>query len=143
MFTELQQEAQKCWPKRSTKRVKNTKLNVELVNVTNISPSNLTDYDLIFLGCSTWGEGELQDDFIPFEEGMKEIDPTGKQAACFGPGDSSFTLFCEAVAILEKRLESCGTKIIAEGLKIDGIIESQLDEAGKWAERILKTSSQN
>ncbi len=112
-----------------------------MINVTAISPSDLTDYDLILMGCSTWGEGELQDDFIPFEEGMKGIDLTGKHAACFGPGDSSFTLFCEAVDILENRLESCGAKIIVECLKIDGDVASQLDEAGKWAERVLQSSS--
>lgn len=122
---------------------KEHKLNADLVNVTNISPSNLTDYDLIFLGCSTWGEGELQEDFIPFEERMKKINLTGKQAACFGPGDSSFTLFCEAVDILENRLESCGAKIITESLKVDGDVGSQLDEAGKWAEKVIEASSQN
>ena len=112
---------------------------VELAEVTDLHPSDLTAYELILLGCSTWGDGELQDDFITFEEEMKEIDLKGRLAACFGPGDSDYPLFCEAVDILENRLGSCGARIVLEGLKIDGDVESQFDIAGKWVNNLLKS----
>ena len=114
---------------------------VELVEVTKISPSNLTAYDLILLGSSTWGDGELQDDFIDFEQEMNEIDLTGKLAACFGPGESDYPLFCEAVDILENRLGSCGAKLVVEGLKIDGDVESQFDLAEEWVNGLLENVS--
>jgi flavodoxin short chain len=110
---------------------------VKLAEVTDVQPGDLADYDLIILGCPTWGEGELQDDFISFEKEMNKIDLKGKQAACFGPGDSSYVFFCEAVDILEARLESCGAKIIIEGLKIDGDVDEHMDATREWTEKIL------
>lgn len=115
---------------------------VELVEVTDIHPGDLKTYDLILLGCSTWGEGELQDDFIYFEEEMEGLDLKGKHAACFGPGDSDYTLFCEAVNILEGRLELCGAHIITEGLKIDGDVDEYLAEAEEWAEVVHQRTNQ-
>jgi flavodoxin short chain len=115
--------------------------NVELVEVTDVQPSDLASYDLILLGCSTWGDGELQDDFIPFEDSMAEISLKEKKAACFGPGESDYPLFCEAVNILESRLESCGATLVTEGLKIDGDVDSQLDLAEEWAEKVHQAVS--
>ena len=105
-------------------------------NVSEVNPKELNDYDGIILGCSTWGDGELQDDFISFEEGMKEMELSGKKAACFGPGDSMYPQFCKAVDVLEKRLESRGAEIIAESLKIDGDVESGIEEAKEWGKKI-------
>lgn len=114
---------------------------VELVEVTDLQPSDLKAYDLILLGCSTWGEGELQDDFIYFEDGMKDIDLSGKKAACFGPGDGDYSLFCEAVNMLEERLKDCGAQVIVAGLKIDGDVDTQLDKAEEWAEKVVQAAS--
>ena len=99
-------------------------------------PEELKNYDGIILGCSTWGDGELQDDFISFEENMKKIDLSGKKTACFGPGDSAYPQFCKAVDILEETLKSCGAKIIIDSLKIDGEVEPKLEEAKDWGKKI-------
>jgi flavodoxin short chain len=116
-------------------------IDAKLVEVTDIVPSELVNYDLIVLGCSTWGEGELQDDFITFEHDMEGLKLEGKKAACFGPGDSDYTFFCEAVNILEARLESCGAELVTEGLKIDGDVDGQLDAASEWAEKVIRNMS--
>lgn len=42
----------------------------------------------------------------------------------------------KAVDILEERLNSCGAEIIAELLKIDGDVESQLAEAENWGNKM-------
>ena len=115
---------------------------VEVVvkNVETASVEELKDYDVIILGCSTWGEGELQDDFVSFEEEMEKISLNGKKAAVFGPGDSETypDTFCEAVDILEKRLRNCGAEIVIDSLKIDGDIEeSKREEAKNWGEKIV------
>lgn len=114
-------------------------LDIKVKRVEDSRPQELEDYDLIILGCPTWGEGELQDDFIPFEEGMENLDLNGKKAAVFGPGDSDYELFCEAVNILEKRLKECGAQIVIDSLKVDGDIEdSALKEAESWAQKLGK-----
>ncbi len=117
------------------------KKDVKLVEVTGIKPVDLKAYDLILLGCSTWGEGELQDDFISFEHEMKGVDLNGKKAACFGPGDSDYSLFCEAVTILEGRLQGCGATIVTDGLKIDGDVDSQLSDTEEWAEKVISCTA--
>ena len=117
------------------KGLKTAGLDVSLRNVTEVQPEDLENDEGIILGCSTWGEGELQDDFIPFEEEMEGVELKGKKAAVFGPGDSSYSLFCEAVDILEKRLKECGAEIIIDSLKIDGDGDLHLKEAEAWGEK--------
>jgi len=107
-------------------------------NVTKANPEELKDYDVIILGSSTWGDGELQDDFIPFEEKMSKIRLDGKRGAVFGCGDSMYPQFCKAVDILEERLKSCGVEIIVDSLKIDGDIEPKLNKAEDWGKNLGK-----
>ena len=111
---------------------------VTVKNVETANVEELKDYDAIILGCSTWGEGELQDDFVSFEQEMGKISLNGKKAAVFGPGDGDVypNTFCVAVDILEKRLRNCGAEIIADSLKIDGDVEPKCEEAKNWGKKI-------
>ena len=111
---------------------------VTVKNVETANVEELKDYDAIILGCSTWGEGELQDDFVSFEQEMEKISLNGEKAAVFGPGDSDVypDTFCDAVDILEKRLRNCGVEIIIDSLKIDGDVESKCEEAKNWGKKI-------
>ncbi len=102
--------------------------------INEIHVDELTDYDLIVLGSSTWGEGELQDDFIDFYNKVGSVSLTGKRAAAFGPGDSELypDTFCAAVDLLEYRLKECGAEIVAESLKVDGDIDAAMEDAEIW-----------
>ncbi len=115
-------------------------VNVTLKNVTEADVDELTGYDLIVLGCSTWGEGELQDDFIEFYDRMEGVSLAGKKSAVFGPGDSEMypDSFCKAVDMLEEILAKCGARIILEGLKVDGDVESAMGNAEAWGLKIAK-----
>lgn len=115
---------------------------VTVLNVADVDVSELIDYDTILLGSSTWGDGELQDDFIGFYDDMEGLSLLGKRAAAFGPGDSSYPQFCLAVDVLEDRLRECRATIIAPALKIDGDVvaaEKQVIEWGKQAALTLRT----
>ena len=114
---------------------------VEIVvkEVSTSNPEEMKDYDGIVLGSSTWGEGELQDDFVDFEEGMGKVKLESKKAAVFGPGDSEIYAdsFCAAVDILEERLKNCGAEIVSGSLKIDGDVEAAaLEKAREWGKQI-------
>ncbi|MCK4851685.1 MAG: flavodoxin [Candidatus Omnitrophica bacterium] len=111
-------------------------MDVTLKEVRAIAPEALTGYDVIIFGCSTWGDGELQDDFIPFKKKIREAGFEGKKAAVFGPGDSMYPQFCKAVDILEQVLKSCGADMIIESLKIDGDAIFQLNKIEKWAAEV-------
>ncbi|MCK4519165.1 MAG: flavodoxin [Candidatus Omnitrophica bacterium] len=116
--------------------LKDSGVEVLVKNAARVTSEELKDYDGIILGCSTWGDGELQDDFISFEEEMGKISLEGKKAACFGPGDSAYPQFCKAVDVLENKMKECGAEIVIDSLKIDGDVESELEKVKDWGKRI-------
>ncbi len=61
--------------------------NSKLVDVDNLDFNTLADYDLIILGTSTWGIGDLQDDWESNLYKLSDIDLSGKHVALFGTGD--------------------------------------------------------
>lgn len=107
-------------------------LDVVLKNVTEASVDELQDYDLILLGSSTWGDGELQDDFYDFDAEMTNIRLDGKKVAVFGCGDSGMDDFCGAVTLIESRAKECGATIVTESLRVDGAIVDE--DAVAWTE---------
>ena len=121
--------------------LKNGGAGVTVKNVTDASTDDLAGYDAIVFGCSTWGEGELQDDFIDFHEEMRDVSLQGKKVAIFGPGDSDDypDTFCEAVNILEDTAKKCGAEIITESFKVDGDIDPAMDDAEAWGFDIAKS----
>ena len=114
---------------------------VTVKDVTEADVNKLLDYDVIVLGSSTWGDGELQDDFVDFYDKMDKVSLTGKKAAVFGPGDKESypDTYCEAVNILEERLKKCGAEIIVKNFKVDGDIEPVMEVAESWGEEIVKS----
>jgi len=78
-------------------------VDVTVLNVTDVDVEELLDYDIIFLGSSTWGEGELQDDFIGFYDDMEGLSLQGKKAAAFGPGDGQQGRRCRTAAVGTRR----------------------------------------
>jgi flavodoxin short chain len=110
--------------------------------VKDVTGAELSDfsngYDLILLGCSTWGDDEieLQEDFSDFYDTMDGLDLKGQKLAVFGCGDSSYTHFCGAVDALEEKTESLGANLVASGLKIDGDPDDADDEIADWAGRV-------
>jgi len=114
--------------------------NVTVKNVTEASVDELADYDAIVFGCSTWGEGDLQDDFVDFHKAMDGISLEGKKAAVFGPGDSEEypDSFCKKMDILEETLKKCGAEIVTESFKVDGDVEPAFEDAEAWGLKVAK-----
>jgi flavodoxin I len=128
------------------KGLKEGSVDVTIKNVTQAKVEELNSYDCIIFGSSTWGLGELQDDFIPFYEKLATVTLQGKKAAVFGVGDEdSFPdNFCEAVDILAERLTKCGAVIVADKLKIQTDLGSGVDteaeeKARVWALNLAKS----
>ena len=82
----------------------------DIHDVANTAPSRVGGYDMILLGCSTWGDGDIQDDFADFLDGLEAMDLTGKTVALFGCGDESMSSFCGALGKIYRRLQSTGAK---------------------------------
>lgn len=82
-------------------------------------------YDVLILGSSTWGDGELQDDWYDAAKILKGMNLSGKHVALFGCGDSESysSTFCDAIGILHEELQGtgcqfCGT-VDASGYTFD------------------------
>ncbi len=59
-----------------------------ILNVENATVEDLEAYECLFLGTSTWGLGDLQDDWEGFISDLKAANLQGKKVALFGFGDA-------------------------------------------------------
>ena len=141
------------------------KLNVpqgDIHDASTLTDALVKEYDVLVLGTSTWGAGELQDDWYEGIKVLKGMDLSGKTVALFGCGDSeSYSdTFCDGMGILFEDLKNSGCRFIGAvpdadytysssiavtdsnfvGLAIDDINESdKTDErVTAWTEK-LKT----
>jgi len=66
------------------------------------------------LGSSTWGCGELQDDWYDFLDALKRKALSGKRVALFGCGDRASypDSFCDALAEIRDGLEATGCTFV-------------------------------
>lgn len=108
-------------------------VSTEVKNVFEARPTDLEAYKFILLGCSTWSDGDLEVDFIDFERSMDDLDLSGKFCGVFGPGNTRFRFFCEAVNILEAKLRSLGGRIILPSLKVNEMAGGIEEESREWA----------
>lgn len=83
-------------------------------DVANASATQVADYDVLLLGSSTWGIGELQDDWEGFLPSLAEQDLSGKAVALFGCGDADSypDSFCEALAEIKAGLSGTGCRFV-------------------------------
>ena len=74
----------------------------DIHDVSNASPADVAPYEILLLGCSTWGAGDLQDDWDSYLGKLKKLDLSEKTVALFGCGDSaSFSdTFCDAIGTI-------------------------------------------
>ncbi|CAN5262956.1 flavodoxin FldA [soil metagenome] len=78
--------------------------------------------DLLILGGSTWGDGELTDDWVDFFPQLDQIDFTGKTVALFGVGDQvSYTYnFVSSMKLLYDKVVERGARVIACNVSVEG-----------------------
>lgn len=79
-------------------------------NVDSASVDDVAPYEALILGSSTWGLGEIQDDWDGFLTKLKKADLSGKSVAIFGTGDagSYSDTFCDAIGIIYHGLQNTG-----------------------------------
>lgn len=86
----------------------------DLIDVTETDIETLSQYDNLIFAVSTWGAGDLQDDWEAFFPELKEMDFTGKSVAIMGLGDQVNypEAFADAVAILADLVTSSGGRVV-------------------------------
>jgi len=83
---------------------------VTVINVNHFSASDISVFDLLILGTSTWGYGDIQGDWESALPALKKSDLSGKTIALFGLGDSASysETFCDGIGILYEELQNTG-----------------------------------
>jgi flavodoxin I len=82
------------------------------LNVAEVNPEDLAQYEVIIAGIPTWYSGELQDDWITLYSRLDDIDLSGSRIAVFGLGDASgYPLnFIDGAGIIYEKLTSLGAQ---------------------------------
>jgi flavodoxin I len=85
----------------------------DLYDVGNARAGDLTGYDILLFGTSTWGLGDLQDDWEGYLGEALSTDLSGKQVGLFGCGDSSSypDTFCDGMGKIYHALRDKTTVI--------------------------------
>ena len=88
---------------------------VMLESVQNVKFADLQDFDVFIFGCSTWGVGELQDDWYGKED-FTGVDLAGKKVALFGTGDQNgfCDTFVDSIGILAEAAQKAGAVLIGK-----------------------------
>ena len=91
-----------------------SKLGCEAVNVQSLTADIINNHQNLILGTSTWGAGELQDDWYDGLKMLQSADLSGKTIALFGCGDCSTysDTFVGGMGELYHGIKDCGARFI-------------------------------
>ena len=90
---------------------------VVLHNLADTTDNEMQNYDKMIFGISTWGEGDLQDDWEEYLTNLNEDNLKDKTVAMFGLGDQE---------------EYCDYYLDAMGTIYDKVVESGATVVGSW-----------
>ena len=97
------------------------KLGCEAIDVQNLTADVVSNNQNLILGTSTWGAGELQDDWYDGLKVLQGADLSGKTIALFGCGDceSYGDTFVGGIGELFNALKSSGARFVG-AVDVDG-----------------------
>ena len=97
------------------------KLGCEAIDVQNLTADVVNNNQNLILGTSTWGAGELQDDWYDGLKVLQGADLSGKTIALFGCGDceSYGDTFVGGIGELFNALKSSGARFVG-AVDVDG-----------------------
>ena len=120
-------------------------LQADCLNVAEVSPEQLAGYDALILGSSTWGAGDLQDDWDAFLPKLEGMDLKGKKVAVFGTGDHEgfADTFGLALVKLREAAAGAGATLIGEA-PVEGYdsIDAEVVKDGKFVGLALDSQNQ-
>lgn len=98
------------------------KLGADVINVTDLTKEEVEGADNLVLGTSTWGAGEMQDDWYAGVKVLKDAGLNGKKVAVFGCGDSASysDTFCGGMKELYDAAEAAGATMVGNEVSTDG-----------------------
>ncbi len=94
---------------------------IEAFDISSSGADKINEFDKVVIGCSTWGEGELQDDFEDVWADFCDIDFSGKTVALFGLGDQEDygDEYVDAMGIIYEQIADKGANVVGSW-SVDG-----------------------
>lgn len=118
----------------------------ELIDIADSGVDKMNECDSIIIGVSTWGEGDLQDDWEDCLEDVQSVDFSSKKVALFGLGDQDGypDEFVDALGIMHEEVSSKGANIVGhtstDGYEFD---ESKANVDGKFIGLVIDEDNQS
>jgi flavodoxin I len=137
-------------------------IDADVYNVSKADASKLNDYNNLIFASSTWGIGDLQDDFETFISVIENAELNDKVVAIFGYGDGTCYAdsFVDAIGTIYNAVKDKGCKVVGHvdtdgyefgestaivdgkfvGLPLDEENQAELsdDRLSDWAEELKK-----
>lgn len=97
-------------------------LEADVHDIADVGAERLNDYSHIIIGTSTWGDGELQDDWDDAFSAYEKLDFSGKTVAFFGLGDQEGygEYFLNGMGTLYAAAVKKGAKVVGDGWSTEG-----------------------
>ncbi len=135
---------------------------IPVYDVSSAKAQDFEQHDFLLLGSSTWGVGELQDDWVSGIDELDKADLSGKKVALFGFGDQEDhgETYANALGILYDKAVEKGATVVGSwptegyeqtesnsvrdgsfvGLALDDNNQADLtdERIKKWVEQIKK-----
>ncbi|MDE5421158.1 flavodoxin [Ancylomarina sp. DW003] len=118
----------------------------QLFDVSEATSKDIEQFTNLVFGASTWGIGDLQDDFESFMAEISEANLLGKKVAIFGLGDqyAYSDSFVDAIAEIYKNLKEKGCDLVGstttQGYEYD---ETQAEIDGRLVGLALDEENQS
>ncbi|MEE8441301.1 MAG: flavodoxin [Spirochaetia bacterium] len=121
-------------------------LGAEATEISSTSEEEILECDYIVFGASTWGAGDLQDDFDDFMGTLEGMDFSGKKVAVFGLGDQEGypDTFVDGMGVVGQAVEAAGGELVGavstDGFEYDA---SEAEADGKFIGLVLDEDNQS
>lgn len=112
----------------------------EIDGVEKLDPTNLSKFDLIIFGASTYDEDmnfDAMQFFLNLEKSKKDL--SGVKFYLFGIGDRAYSDFCGAIDKIGEKIIVNKGEVLTENLKLEAYpVPEALDTLKKWAESFIE-----
>jgi flavodoxin I len=118
----------------------------DLRSIADTTTDALNSYQYLLFGSSTWGIGELQDDWFDGLDKLSKMDFSGKKVALFGTGDPQGypDSFVDAIGIIYEKLVEQGAEIVGfwptDGYEYDS---SKAEKDGRFVGLVIDEDNQS
>lgn len=118
----------------------------DIFDVADVMASDIDKFSNVIFGSSTWGIGDMQDDFETFLSQIIEANLEGKKVAIFGLGDqyAYSDSFVDAIGQIYENLKDRGCDLLGK-TKVDGYDydETKAELDGQFVGLVLDEENQS